>query len=307
MAAEPGTLTSRDEELFDPAFLDRLRVLALQVRRRRRQRKQGPAQTPAAGHTREFKDHRHYARGDDYRSIDWRVFARLDRLFVRVFEEIQEYHVHVLLDRSTSMADPCPRKRRDALRLTVALGYLALAGGHRLSLHSLSDTCRRELPPLKGQGHVHGLVEHCKRLEFSGTTDLAGALTRFRAGGERRGIVFVISDCLGSDPSATVPALRTMRSWPAESHLIQVIDPAERAPTLDGELRLEDVETGEQRRVWLTRDDLARYRAAFAEWCENIARSCASWQLDQVTWDTAQPFEEQFLAFLERGSALGGG
>ncbi len=307
MVAEPGTVMTSDDDLFDPQFLDRLRVLALQVRRRRRQRRQGPAQTPAAGHTREFKDHRHYARGDDYRSIDWRVFARLDRLFVRVFEEVQEYHVHVLLDRSTSMSEPCPRKRRDALRLTVALGYLALSGGHRLSLHSLGDTCRRELPPLKGQGHVHRLVEHCRALAFGGLCDLRTSLPRFNAGAERRGIAFVISDCLGGDPAQALPALRTMRSWPAESHLIQIIDPLERAPELDGELRLEDVETGEQRRVWLTRDDLTRYQVAFQAWCGEISRSCAGWELDHVAWDTAQPFEEQFLAFLERGSALGGG
>jgi uncharacterized protein (DUF58 family) len=307
MATDTSTAMTSDDDLFDPLFLDRLRVLALQVRRRRRQRRQGPAQTPAAGHTREFKDHRHYARGDDYRSIDWRVFARLDRLFVRVFEEIQEYHVHVLLDRSTSMFEPCPRKRRDALRLTVAIGYLALSGGHRLSLHSISDTCRRELPPLKGQGHVHGLIDHCRQLTFAGTSDLATSLPRFSAGNERRGIAFVISDCLGNDPARTIPALKTMRSWPAESHLIQVIDPAERAPTLEGELRLEDVESGEQRRVWLTRDDLARYRTAFTGWCDDITRSCAGWQLDHIRWDTAQPFEDQFLAFLERGSALSGG
>ncbi len=302
-----NTPASADDDLFDPVFLNRLRVLALQVRKRRRQRRQGPAQTPAAGHTREFKDHRHYARGDDYRSIDWRVFARLDRLFVRVFEEIQEYHVHVLLDRSTSMIEPCPRKRREALRLTVALGFLALSGGHRLSLHSISDTCRRELPPLKGQGHIHGLVEHCRQLTFSGTSDLAASLPRFSASNERRGIVFVITDCLGTDPTLTIPSLKIIRSWPAESHLIHIIDPAEREPTIEGEIRLEDVETAEQRRIWLTKDDLARYRAAFATWCDDITRTCAGWQLDQIRWDTDQPFEDQFLAYLERGSALSGG
>ena len=71
MAVDTSAAMTSDDDLFDPLFLDRLRVLALQVRRRRRQRRQGPAQTPTAGHTREFKDHRHYARGDDYRSIDW--------------------------------------------------------------------------------------------------------------------------------------------------------------------------------------------------------------------------------------------
>ena len=97
-----------DGELFDAKFLGRLRTLFFKLRKRRQLQKRGAQQTPAAGFTREFKDHRHYTPGDDYRAIDWRLYARLDRPFIRIFEEVQEYHVHILLDRSRSMIEPHP-------------------------------------------------------------------------------------------------------------------------------------------------------------------------------------------------------
>ena len=296
-----------DAELLDPAFLDRLRALVVKLRRRRRQRKQGAQQTPVSGHTREFKDRRHYAHGDDYRSIDWRLYARLDRMMVRVFEEVQEFHVHILLDRSASMQAPHAEKRRDALRLAVALGYLTLAGGHRLSLHTLGGgDCRRELPPLKGQGHVHSLIRHAVRIPFGGPGDLGAALGRFRAGGDRRGMVFILSDLLGGDPDATQDALRCVRSWPAESHIVHLLHPLELDPGHDGEVRLADVETGELRRLWLTAADLARYRARIAGWREALRAACAGWQVDWCAWDTQQPFEDQFVGFLARADALAG-
>ncbi len=294
------------DDLLDPDFIARLRVLALMVRRRRRQRKQGPVQTPAAGHTREFKDRRHYSRGDDFRTIDWRAFARLDRMFVRVFEEVQEYHVHLIIDRSTSMAEPHPAKRREALRLAMALGYMALTGGHRLSLHTIGGGCRRELPPLKGPGHVHGLAAKLRSLAFSGSGELGADLARFAGGGDRRGLVFLISDCLGRSPGEALPALRQMRAWPAEAHVLHVVDPAEVAPTQDGELRLECVESGAVQRLWLTRDDLAHYRAAFGAWRDELARACAGWEIDHMPWHTDRPFAEQFTIWLERGCALAG-
>lgn len=316
-SAKPGADAIADE-LLDPAFLGRLRTLFVKLRRRRRLRRQGVQQAPTAGHTREFKDHRHYASGDDYRSIDWRLYARLDRLFVRVFEEIQELHVHVLVDASASMAEPHREKRRDAARLAVALGYLALSSGHRLSLHTLragvaaggpgdGGSIHRELPPLKGQGHVLSLLRHAAALPFGGVVDLGRALRSFRPGADRRGVAFLVSDAYGDDPFRAGEALRTLRSWPLEAHLIRVHHPAEAAPELTGELRLEDVESGDAKRLWMTRDDLVRYRTLYAGFAEEVARTCASIEVGHSSWSTAEPFEDQFLSLLERSGALAGG
>ncbi|HEX3657519.1 MAG TPA: DUF58 domain-containing protein [Pirellulales bacterium] len=295
-----------DEQWFDAAFLDRLRMLFFKLRKRRHFERKGSQSSPASGFTREFKDHRHYVAGDDYRSIDWRLFARLNRTFVRVFEEVQEFHVHVLLDRSQSMIEPYPRKGALAVQLALALTYLGLVNGHRVSLLSWAEELRRELPPLKGQGHIYDVLTLLSRLEFGGCSDLDGVMKQFRPGRDRRGIVFVISDLLSRRPEEIPSALKRAVAWPAETHLIQILDPAEMAPDLQGEIRLIDVETDEPRRVWLTRRETERYREAFAAWREELARVCSRNRLDYVHWTTDRAFDDMFLELLSRGSALAG-
>ena len=118
--------------------------------------------------------------------------------------------------------------------------------------------------------------------------------------------MFVISDLFGRSPEMSTEALLQATRWPAETHVIQVIEPHERDPGLEGEFQLSDVETGETRRIWLTRREAARYRESFDGFVENIQRTCMRHQVDYVTWTTAEPFEDMFLHLLMRGSALAG-
>ena len=297
---------SAESEIFDARFLGRLRALFFKLRKRRKLRKKGSQASPAAGFTREFKDHRHYTSGDDFRSIDWRLFARLERLFIRVFEEIQEFHVHILIDRSGSMSEPFAEKRVTALRLAAALTYLGLASEHRVSLHTLAGGMERLMPPLKGQGSIHEVLRVLTALEFGGATDLVGALRQFQPTRDRRAIVFVLSDLLGHEPELSEQALRQATTWPAETHVIHILDQREMRPDLDGELQLIDVETHETRRLWLTRRDLDRYEENFRRFADDIEASCLRRQIDYLRWPTDQSFEEGFLALLMRGSALAG-
>ena len=297
---------SGESEIFDARFLGRLRALFFKLRKRRKLRKKGSQASPAAGFTREFKDHRHYTSGDDFRSIDWRLFARLERLFIRVFEEIQEFHVHILIDRSGSMSEPFAEKRVTALRLAAALTYLGLASEHRVSLHALAGGMERLMPPLKGQGSIHEVLRVLTALEFGGATDLVGALRQFQPTRDRRAIVFVLSDLLGHEPELSEQALRQATTWPAETHVIHILDQREMRPDLDGELQLIDVETHETRRLWLTRRDLDRYEENFRRFADDLEASCLRRQIDYLRWPTDQSFEEGFLALLMRGSALAG-
>lgn len=295
-----------EAELFDPRFLGRLRALFFRLRKRRALRKKGAQNSPTAGFTREFKDHRHYTKGDDFRAIDWRVFARLERLFIRIYEEVQEFHVHILIDTSRSMAEPFGEKRLAALRLAAALAFLGLASQHRVSLLTLTDKTARLLPPLKGEGHIHEVLRMLSALEFSGETDLVGALRQFRPTRDRRGIVFVLSDLFGNAPERSGEAVQLATSWPAETHVIHVLDPREITPDLEGELQLVDVETHEVRRMWLTRRDVETYTANFRRFVDDLEASCLRRQIDYMRWSTDRSFEEGFLALLMRGSALAG-
>ncbi|MDX1563883.1 MAG: carbamoyltransferase C-terminal domain-containing protein, partial [Phycisphaeraceae bacterium] len=253
-----------ESELFDPKFLERLRAMFFRLRKRRQLRKQGAQNTPAAGFTREFKDHRNYAPGDDYRSIDWQLVARLDRLYIRVFEEIQEFHVHVLVDCSRSMLEPFPEKRITALRAAVALAYLGLTSQHRVSVIGFGEQVRQLMPPIKGEGHIHTLLKVMADQPFTGQTDLTECLRQFRPRRDRKGVVFLISDLLGRDPNESVESMRMALKWPAETHVLQIVHPEEADPPLKGEYSLVDVETDEMRRMWLTQRDMDLARSVQA-------------------------------------------
>ena len=294
------------EELFDAKFLGRLRSLFFNLRKRRQMQRRGMQSTPAAGFTREFKDHRNYTPGDDFRTIDWRLFARLEKPFIRVFEEVQEFHVHVLVDRSGSMIEPYAQKRVTALRMAVALAYLALLSQHRVSILSLGDELRRESQPMKGQGHVHFLLNQMAELQFGGRTNLVDCLKQFRPSRDRRGMVFLISDLFGRAPETSTEALLQATRWPAETHVIQVLHPLEMVPDVQGEIRLLDVETAEVRRIWMTKRELARYAEAFKQFMDELHRFCMRRRIDYFPWTTDQQFEDAFLDLLSRGSALAG-
>ncbi len=295
---------AHDPELFDAKFLGRLRTLFFKLRKRRQLQKRGMQATPASGFTREFKDHRHYTPGDDFRAIDWRLLARLNKTFIRVFEEIQEFHVHILVDRSRSMIEPYREKRVAGLRLAVALAYLALMNQHRVSILSLGEDLRRETQPLKGQGHVHLLLQQMSGLEFGGVTDLVGSLKQFRPSRDRRGLVFVVSDLFGRSPDISGEAIVQATRWPAETHVVHVLHPMEMHPELEGEIRLVDVETHEVRRIWMTKRELAQYRKAFGEYMDDLRRTCTRRKIDYFPWTTDEPFEDSFLGLLSRGNAL---
>ncbi len=296
--------TTDAAELFDPAFLERLRSLLFQLRRRRILQKRGGQATPATGFTRDFKDYRHYAVGDDYRGIDWRLYARMGRLFVRLFEEVQELHVHVIVDVSGSMSRPHAEKRHLALRLAVALSYLGLVSRHPVSLFSLGAKMERRLPPLTGPGNIRRVTECLSTMSFGGTTDLAGSFRSFNPGRQRGGIYFVLSDLFGSSPEAVDAALPRLSLWPGEVHLIHLFHPQERSPRVSGELALRDAESGAVRRLLFSSREAERYVAAFDSFCERLRRQCVARQIDYVPWETDRPFEDTFIQLLRRGTAL---
>lgn len=301
--------TSADEadEIFDADFLDRLRALFLRLRKRKQLRRKGIQSTPATGFTREFKDFRHYTPDDDYRAIDWRLYARLERLFIRLYEEIQEFHLHILVDTSASMEEPFRDKKQTALKLAVALSYLGLVGQHRVSLYQMGDRVVEGLPPQKGQGNIQRIIDYLRRLEFGGTTNLEKSFAEFRPSRRRYGILFVLSDLYGQGVDEASEAVRHAAIWPGETHFIHIFHPWEEHPDLDGEIELVDVETQEHRRLWFTRRDKKRYEERFERFLQEIEHGCNSRQIDYQRWRTDLAFEDLFLDLLSRGSALASG
>jgi uncharacterized protein (DUF58 family) len=268
--------------------------------------RRGAQSSPATGFTREFKDYRHYTPREDYRAIDWRLYARLDKLFVRLYEETQELNLHLMVDTSASMARPYGSKRIQALRFAVALAYLGLAAQQRVSLYSLGSTVRQELPPLRGQGNIEKILNAASRLPFAGVTDLERAFSDFHPTRQRYGVIFVISDFFGQDVAAAPAAVKRAAAWPGECHFLQILHPDERQPMLEGEVELDEVETGERRRFWLTKRDVQRYTESFDAFCDTLSRECAGHRIDFLQCGSEEPFEQSFLDLLNRSRAMAG-
>lgn len=296
-----------DESWMEPQFLDRLRVLFLRLKKRKRLRRKGMQISPSLGATKEFKDYRPYSTNDDFRSVDWRLYARLDRLFVKLYEEHQEFHVHVVLDTSASMAEPYEEKRNCGLQMATALAYLGLVGHHRVSIYTMEERSIVErLSSLQGAGSIKRVVEFLRRLEFTGGTQLRPCVRSFRPTRQRYGVIFLLSDLLGREVGAAAEALRYCSSWPGETHVIHLLHPQEKDPQVEGELQLRDVERGDEVRLWLTSFDLERYRASVAKYLQEVEVACQSRQVDYLHWDTEASFDDTFLELLDRGSVLGG-
>ena len=294
------------EEIFDAQFLERLRTLVLRLRKRRALMRRGMQSTPATGHSREFKDYRRYTANDDFRAIDWRLYARLEKLFVRLYEDVQELHVHIVVDTSGSMARPFAEKRRQALRFAVALAYLGLSGQHRVSLYSMNETTRQDLAPLRGQGNIEKVISAVTRWNFEGFTDLEKSFTDFRPSRQRFGAIFVISDFFGRDVGTAVEAVNRAAGWSGEVHFVQVVHPWEISPDLDGEVALADVETGEKRRFWISKREVKQYTQLFETLTENLAHACAGRRINFFRCTSDEPFEDRFLELLTQGSAMAG-
>jgi uncharacterized protein (DUF58 family) len=262
--------------------------------------------TPATGHTREFKDYRRYTANDDFRAIDWRLYARLEKLFVRLYEDVQELHVHIVVDTSSSMAQPFPEKRRQALRFAVALAYLGLSGQHRVSLYSMNETTRQDLAPLRGPGNIEKIISAVTRWNFEGFTDLEKSFTDFRPTRQRFGAIFVISDFFGRNADSSVEAVSRAAGWPGEVHFVQVVHPWEISPELNGEVELADVETGERRRFWISKREMKQYLLLFEAFTQNLSHACASRHINFFRCSSDEPFEDRFLELLTQGSAMAG-
>lgn len=297
---------SASEELFDPQFLDRLRAMFLRLRKRKQLKKKGLQNSPSTGYTREFKDYRQYTPDDDYRSIDWRLYARLERLFIRLYEEVQEFHVHIVIDTSASMAAPYAEKRLNALKLGVALSYLGLVSQHKVSLYGMSDRVVDSMPPIKGQGNIQRVINFLTKLEFGGQTHLRQCFSDFKPSRQRYGVIFVLSDLFGQDINSAESAIKHTASWPGESHLIHIFHPLERKPELEGEIQLLDTETNEARKMWFTKRELENYVKAFENYLTTIEHECKSRQIDYMQWSTDGAFEDLFMDLLGRGSVLAG-
>ena len=268
----------------------------------------GLHRSPLHGFSVEFSEHRKYAHGDDLRAIDWNVFARTDRLFVRKYNAETHLECHLLVDTSASMGYvgtlgprgvPSPQpagKLLYAIHLAAALGHLVIRQQDAVGLGIIRDGLETFLPARGKRAHLIHLLSTLASVAPKGPTGLAEGIHQTLAQIPHRGLVILLSDLL-TETDAALEALHHARFRGHDLIVMHVLDAAEVRFPFDGNLRLEDPETGES----LLADAAAvrpRYVAAVARWREELSRRLLAARAEYVALDTSMPFDKALVEFL---------
>ncbi len=315
--------------LLEPAFLAKLETLSLAAHRPRAGQMQGERRSTKRGTSVEFADYRDYARGDDLRRVDWNIYARLERPYVKLFEEEEDLAVHVLLDGSGSMdwgdgegetrrqgdketrgqGDKETRGQGDketnkwlyARRLAAALGVIALNGGDRLTITALSRS-PSAIPnaqfAARGRGHTLRMLQWLAGLPAGGITDLNASLRAYALRGSRAGLLLLLSDLFS--PGGYLDGLTALAARGHEIAILHLLSPDEIEPPLEGDLRLLDVETGDPQEVSIDGSLRDLYRRRLASWQDEIRAACRARDARYIPLVTDTPLEQAVLMELRQ-------
>lgn len=297
--------------LFPAEFLARLERLTVRARRPASGMSYGRGKGTSAGSGIEFVDVREYSPGDDLRAVDWNLYARLDKLLVRVFRQEREHDVHVLVDCSRSMGAPDPAKWERAVQLTAAIAYIGLARMDRVAVWPIARGAAAGTPfPLAaGKRRATQLFRYLDALKPEGETDLAAAAEHFVRTAPTRGVAVVISDFydLGrtnAPNTGSRAGLARLVRGGFEVLAIQVAGAADAAPREHGRLELVDAETGRVIRGRVSAKVRATYDRLLSEERAAIATMLSSAGGAFAIASPDRPLEDILLRDLRRAGVL---
>ncbi len=299
------------ERLFDEPTLRKLEQLALIAHKVRAGVMKGERRSTRRGTSIEFADYRDYSRGDDLRRLDWNVYARLERPFIKLLEEEEDLTVHVLLDASGSMdwpqGDGAGTHKFDyARRLGGALAYIGLAAGDRVSVGLLSGgRVVGRWGPSRTRGRALALFDWLEGLRTGGPTDLDAALSDYALRGGRPGLALILTDLFS--PTGYQGGLTALQGRGYEAGLIHLLSPDEVRPELAGlagDVRLVDCETGAGQDVTIDAAMRDLYTRRLREWREELASYCLGRDVHYVTVETGTPWEQVILYALRRAGVV---
>ena len=271
-------------------FLRHLDKLSLIIRKRITSDYVGERPTQHVGRGLVFKDYVMYAPGDDIRSVDWKIFARSDKLFAKRYEEERNLTVHVVLDYSASMNYASGKTKKGDYAAELALGfcYMALKNNERFVLGTFSDTLQL-FPPRRGRKQLMLLLDHLNKTEPSGKSNFEQSIVRYRALVNTKSFVVIISDFLYPIDEIRRTILRFRRH---DLVLCQVLDPLEVNLKIEGDYKLKDAESGFSlrtfisgalRKVYKTR--MEDHQAMIRKACEEVGGRFLTFNTDQEIFD----------------------
>jgi uncharacterized protein (DUF58 family) len=290
--------------MLDPTALSAIADLELVSRRIVDGTISGLHRSPFHGYSAEFSQYRQYRPGDDLKYIDWKLFARTDRLYTKQFRETTNLLCTIALDASASMdygADGGVTKFQYARLLTAALAHMVSRQGDAVGLTAFADGVKTYLPSRGGQAHLRSLLLSLGRTEASGRTDAGAALSRVLDLLKRRGLVIVISDLYDEEP-AFEQALKRAAHIGHDVILFHVLTRDEVELPFRSDVEVEDAETG-QRLLSSGGPATTAYRAAISDFLERWRSRSATYGLDYVRVFTDMPLDAALRGYLRRRTA----
>jgi uncharacterized protein (DUF58 family) len=305
----------RLEDLLNAELIGKLEPLDLTSRKVFFGKLKGERRSKKRGESVEFADHRPYVMGDDLRHIDWNIFGRLDKLFLKLFLEEEDLSLHIVLDASESSECGEPSKFAFMQKAAMALGYVGLVNLNRVAatamggaVRSFSSDADAPLVPmgdvstavrdLRGRRRVQELARWICSLRPVGSFSFAEAAQRIALARRGKGIMIVMSDYFFKDGFEQGLKLLVGRGY--DVYCIQVLAPQEIDPPLTGDLRLKDVEDGDTAEVTISAPLLKRYKANLAAYCDSLKEFCTRRDMTMMTLRSDTPVDVLLLDYLRK-------
>ncbi len=281
--------------LLTPATLARLERLEIVSRKVFRGRVKGERISRRKGQSVEFADFRNYVPGDDLRLIDWNLYARLDQLFLKLFQEEEDLHVHVLIDASASMGFGTPTKLHLALQTAAAIGYIGLCRGDRVTARAMGPA-GHAAPVVRSPAAAPRLMEHLSSITPEHNLPLLAGVKDFLIRGASPGVVVVLSDLM--DKSGYEPALRLLLGRRMDVVVVQILSDEELDPPLRGDRRLIDIEDGDAAEITIGDVALQRYRQTLASFIAGAKSFCSRRGITHLMVPASTPIESVMTDYL---------
>jgi uncharacterized protein (DUF58 family) len=297
------TTAARDLRFLDPAVIARLGTMELKARTVVEGFLSGLHRSPYRGFSVEFAEYRQYMPGDDLSTLDWKVYARSDRHYVKKFEEETNLECHILLDLSASMAyrGTAPMSKLEyGSVLAASLAFLMNRQRDATGLIAFEDRIVFRMPARARSGHLHALLLALERLEPGRRSDVGRPLHQLAEALTKRSMVVLISDML-DDPAPVVKGLRHLRFRGSDVVVFQVLDPTELTFPFRGPSRFRDVETGDE----VTAEPASirtQYLRELAGLTLRYDRELRGAGIDYVQLDSSQPLDFALLSYLSARS-----
>ena len=289
---------AKADELLDPEFMTKLDQLSLISRKIFSGKMRGERISRRRGESVEFADYRNYVAGDDLRFLDWNIYARLEKLFIKLFLQEEDLHISVLVDVSGSMDFGTPSKGLHARRIAAAIAYIGLINYDRVSLYAYSDGLQYELAGVRGRRLMFKAIDFLSKIEYGGVSNLTAAGKQFAVRHPQRGIVLVLSDFF--EKGGYEEGLRYLLARKYDLYTVQILSPEEIEPKLVGDLRLVDVEDQDVAEVTVGRALINRYKQNLRAYCEELKQYCTARSIDYLFCSTDVPFDQIVLSYFRK-------